>query len=90
MLQVAVGEGQQRGVQGALGVLENGVVLIDVLHYLRVELILLKCKQVKYNSDNNINRNSKKTNLHMPSACQQRTFRPVCGCVGLSLRGDRG
>lgn len=42
VLQAAIGEGQQRGVQGALGVLQDGIVLVDVLHYLRVELILLK------------------------------------------------
>ena len=42
VLQAAVGEGQQRSVQGALGVLQDGIVLVDVLHNLRVELILLK------------------------------------------------
>lgn len=42
MLQAAIGEGQQRGVQWALGVLQDGIVLVDVLHHLRVELILLK------------------------------------------------
>lgn len=47
MLQAAVGEGQQRSVQGALGVLQNGIVLIDVLHYLGVELILLKYNKGK-------------------------------------------
>lgn len=44
MLQAAVGEGQQRSVQGALGVLQDGIVLVDVLHYLGVELILLQYK----------------------------------------------
>lgn len=44
MLQAAIGEGQQRSVQGALGVLQDGIVLVDVLHYLGVELILLKYK----------------------------------------------
>lgn len=42
MLQAPIGEGQQRGIQGALGVLQDRIVLIDVLHHLRVELILLK------------------------------------------------
>lgn len=41
MLQAAVRKGQQRSVQGALSVLQDGVVLVDVLHYLWVELILL-------------------------------------------------
>lgn len=41
MLQAAVGEGKQRSVQGTLGVLQDGIVLVDVLHYLGVELILL-------------------------------------------------
>lgn len=44
VLQAAVGEGQQRSVQGALGVLEDGIVLVDVLHHLRVELVLLRSK----------------------------------------------
>lgn len=44
VLQAAVGEGQQRSVQGALGVLEDGIVLVDVLHHLRVELVLLQSK----------------------------------------------
>lgn len=47
MLQAAVGEGQQRSVQGALGVLEDGIVLVDVLHHLRVELVLLQSKGEK-------------------------------------------
>lgn len=47
MLQAAVGEGQQRSIQGALGVLQDGIVLVDVLHYLRVELILLKYRRDK-------------------------------------------
>lgn len=63
MLQAAVGEGQQRSVQGALGVLQDGIVLVDVLHYLWVELIFLqyKNKQNIY-CHNNISRHSKKQN----------------------------
>lgn len=53
MLQAAVGEGQQRSVQGTLGILQDGIVLVDVLHYLRVKLILLK-----YTSE-------KKKNIHV-------------------------
>lgn len=50
MLQAAIREGQQRSVQGALGVLQYGIVLVDVLHYFRVELILLgKKKKIKFN-----------------------------------------
>ena len=41
MLQAAEGEGQQWGVQGAMGVLQDGVVLVDVLHHLRVKLVFL-------------------------------------------------
>lgn len=47
MLQAAIGEGKQWGIQGALGVLQNRVVLVDVLHYLRVELVLLKYTHTK-------------------------------------------
>ena len=42
MLQAAVGEGEQRSIKRALGVLQDGVVLVDVLHHFRVELVLLK------------------------------------------------
>ena len=49
MLQAAVGEGQQRSVQGALGVLQDGIVLVDVLHHLGVELVLLKHTREKRN-----------------------------------------
>lgn len=49
MLQAAVGEGQQRSVQGTLGILQDGIVLVDVLHYLRVKLILLKYTSEKKN-----------------------------------------
>lgn len=45
VLKAAIGEGQQWSIQGALGVLQDGIVLVDVLHYLRVELILLKNKR---------------------------------------------
>lgn len=41
MLQAAIREGQQRSIEGALGVLQYGVVLVDVLHDFRVELVLL-------------------------------------------------
>lgn len=41
MLQAAIREGQQRSIEGALGVLQYGVVLVDVLHHFRVELVLL-------------------------------------------------
>lgn len=42
VLQAAVGEGQQRGIEGPMDVLQDGIVLVDVLHHLRVELVLLK------------------------------------------------
>lgn len=42
MLQAAIREGQQRSIQGALGVLQDGIVLVDVLHDFRVEFILLE------------------------------------------------
>lgn len=48
MLQAAIREGQQRSIQGALGVLQYGIVLVDVLHYFRMELILLE-KKFKFN-----------------------------------------
>lgn len=48
MLQATIREGQQRSVQGALGVLQYGIVLVDVLHYFRVELILLEKKKLSY------------------------------------------
>lgn len=47
MLQATIGEGQQRSIQGALGVLQYGIVLVDVLHYFRVEFILLGKKKKK-------------------------------------------
>ena len=42
MLQAAIREGQQRSIQGVLGVLQYGIVPVDVLHYFRVELVLLR------------------------------------------------
>lgn len=42
VLQAAIREGQQRSIQGALGVLQDGIVLVDVLHDFRVEFILLE------------------------------------------------
>lgn len=45
MLQATIREGQQRSIQGALGVLQYGIVLVDVLHYFRVEFILLEQNQ---------------------------------------------
>lgn len=44
VLQATIREGQQRSIQGALGVLQYGIVLVDVLHYFRVEFILLEKK----------------------------------------------
>lgn len=49
MLQAAIGEGQQRSVQRALGVLQDRIVLVDVLHHFRVELVLLKHTREKRN-----------------------------------------
>lgn len=48
VLQATIREGQQRSVQGALGVLQYGIVLVDVLHYFRVEFILLEKKNQSY------------------------------------------
>lgn len=63
MLQAAIGEGQQRGVQWALGVLQDGIVLVDVLYHLRVELILLKYTSGEKNSVDNTSRHSNKNKL---------------------------
>lgn len=77
MLQAAIGEGQQRSVQGALGVLQDGIVLVDVLHYLGVELILLKYKSdfkkniVTTTSVDTVFK--KKQNFHMPLIFLQPT-----------------
>lgn len=52
MLQAAIWEGQQRSIQGTLCVLEDRVVLVDMLHYLWVELVLLKDPTNKKNVNN--------------------------------------
>lgn len=44
VFQAAVREGQQGGIQGALGVLQDGVVLVDIIYHLRVKLVLLEKK----------------------------------------------
>lgn len=72
VLQAAVGEGQQRGVQGSLGVLQDGVMLVDVLHHLGVELILLKDIR-----DDNINRLRLSYASNMPKA-NLETSQRVC------------
>lgn len=41
MVEAAVGERQQWGVEGALRVPQDGIMLIDVLHNLWIEFILL-------------------------------------------------
>lgn len=48
MLQTAIRERQQRSIQGALGVLEDGVVLVNMFHYLRIKLILLRTQVRKW------------------------------------------
>ena len=42
VVQAAVGERQQGGVERTLCVSEDGVVLVDVLHNLRIKLVLLQ------------------------------------------------
>lgn len=44
VLYASIGERQQGRIQGTLRVLQDGVVLVDVLHHLGVELILLSTK----------------------------------------------
>lgn len=39
---VPVGQGQEWGVQGVVCVTENGVPLVDLLHHIRVEAVLLE------------------------------------------------
>lgn len=39
---VPVGQGQERGVQRVVGVTEDGVPLVDLLHHSRVQAVLLK------------------------------------------------
>lgn len=41
VVEAAVGERQQWGVEGALRVPQDGIMLIDVLHNLWIEFILL-------------------------------------------------
>lgn len=39
---VPIGQGQERGVQRVVGVTEDGVPLVDLLHHSRVQAVLLK------------------------------------------------
>lgn len=77
MLQAAIREGQQRSIEGALGVLQYGVVLVDVLHDFRVELVLLKKNK----------KTLKLKNFHNKlTHCRKNLgTKSVCVCV----RGDR-
>lgn len=82
MLQATIREGQQRSIQGALGVLQYGIVLVDVLHYFRVELILLEKKNVSY-FNNKLKHCSK--NFSSPPESQLE-----CHQLRVSVRGDQG
>lgn len=70
MLQAAIREGQQRSIEGALGVLQYGVVLVDVLHDFRVELVLLGKKTKTFKLKNFHNKLSHcRKNLGTESVC---------------------
>lgn len=46
-VDVPVGQRQQWGVQRVLGVAQDGVALVDLLHHIRVQAVLLASGQSK-------------------------------------------
>lgn len=58
----SIWERQQGSIQGALCVLQDGVVLVDVLHHLGVELILLSTK-IKNCEDWDVNNSTAQNNI---------------------------